>query len=287
MASKRAWGMANLYIKGRVHHFHTEIARSAIASVLDESPDAVVISGDLTALASPAEFELALDNLKPLLESLPVFIVPGNHDCYTRQANKTQRIREYFGPYLHYRSDAPGEYPTEVRLDDVVLLGMNPCRFHIGSSGRILEDELKRLEARLAALPRHLFRILVIHYPILNRHGKPNAGYWRRLEGAEDLRELLLRQPVNLLLHGHDHMRYLNILHPSQDSPIYLYNSGSAAFDRGSDYPIHASYNLYEIEEGRLAKVIHKDWNGNTFISTYEGPPLIPESTDRAPHDTY
>ena len=57
----------------------TERAFRAVAN-LSVRPDAVVISGDLTANGLAAEYRALADMLRQRLGHLPVYMIPGNHD---------------------------------------------------------------------------------------------------------------------------------------------------------------------------------------------------------------
>ncbi len=263
--SKRLLGLANLYLRGRIRQFAAPIACRAIAAVIADQPDGVVISGDLTALASPQEFIMAREALEPLIRLFPTVVVPGNHDYYTRKAIRCQRIEAYFGDVIRTPAadlEAP-IYPTLHRIGETVILGMNPNRFSLAAAGRIDPEEVLRLgELLRQPAQANAFKILVLHYPLFNRGGRVTNQFWRRLENRHLLLELLSTHPVDLVLHGHDHQRYSNLLPPA----TYLANPGAA----GS---VHASYNLYRIESGRLLEITHKDYRDGDFTITYQGPP--------------
>lgn len=276
---KRLLGLANLYIKGRIHHFPTAVALEAIECIAGLKPDAVLLTGDLTALASPAEFTFAREALSPLIDHFPTYIVPGNHDYYTSRADATHRIETYFGEWIRTPEALGGTgqptWPSLHLQQDVAILGVNPSRFHLGSSGLLKPEELARLEAMLQREDvQSRFRILMIHYPLLNRQGIATAKYWRRLENRQLLLDVLKRHPVHLVVHGHDHLRYLNHLRVPGQPPTYLYNSGSGAFNRGPTYPIRASFNQYTVEDQTLTWVEHFDRGIAGFEKTWEGPPM-------------
>lgn len=271
--SKRILGLANLYIKGRVHHFDPGVAAAAIQSVVSDAPDAVAITGDLTALATSREFELARQALDPILSQFPTFIIPGNHDVYTRGSVHSHRMETWFGPWL--KGDTSELiYPTHHRIGPVTVWGMNPCRATVGSSGLIQEDELERLKALLVT-PRspQEFRMLMIHYPLLDFRGQVVNKWTRRLNNRDQLVRALAQNPVDLVIHGHDHLRYHNRLTADDGRTIYVANAGSAAFALREGVPISGTYNLYEIEDGILTRVIHKDYTADGFVVTWDGPP--------------
>lgn len=279
MFGKRMLGLANLYLRGRRHQFHADVASVAIEQIAALNPELILLTGDLTALASPAEFELARNALAPLLERFPVRMVPGNHDCYTRAADRESRIEQLFSPWLRtpqglLGDDAP-PWPTLYLQEEVAVLGLNPSRFHLGSSGKLHAHELERLEQLLQREDvKARFKILMLHYPLLGKDGIPSENRWRKLEGGPALRALLERHPVQLVLHGHDHLRYYNRLPVPGGPAIPLYNAGSAAFYRGAEYPIHATFNVYTVEAQQLSRVQHFDYNGKRFEESYAGPPM-------------
>ena len=97
--SKRIVGAASLLL-GRARAFKLDRMPAVIDRVLGLKPDHVVISGDLTTTASDGEFGDARSGLSALLEDPSrVTIVPGNHDRYTGEAQRSRRFEEYFGPY--------------------------------------------------------------------------------------------------------------------------------------------------------------------------------------------
>ena len=267
-------GLTNLYIRGRIRHFSMDIAKLAIRAIIEDKPDGVVISGDLTALGSPAEFELARRALDPLIVRFPTVIVPGNHDYYTRGAANSHRIEEYFGDVIRTpgSTETDPTYPTLHLIGETVLMGMNPSCFTIGASGRIDPQEVERLEKLLKA-PRvaDRFKVLIIHYPLFNRGGIVTPLFWRRLRNREKLIAVLSRYPVDLVVHGHDHYRYANTMIADNGQVVYLANAGSAGYARGS---VKASYNLYEIEGKKLTRVTHKNFGTSGFEITYQGPPV-------------
>lgn len=291
--SKRALGLLNLYVKGRVSHFSAEVAGMAIQAVLAAAPDAVAITGDLTALATEAEFEAARRGLAPLLDALPTAIIPGNHDYYTRGSRDGGRIERHFGAWMRGADSGGGgepiRYPTVHRFGDVTLLGLNPCRPHVGSSGLVRPDELERLREILAAPRRDgESRVLMIHYPLLGIDAKPIDRWTRRLNGRDALIDLLAEHPVDLVIHGHDHVRYHNRLPRAAGGVTYVVNSGSAAFAPRPGLPVPASFNIYTLDGGRVAHIEHHDLVDGAFQITYAGPvPVAGPSYNRVGDPSY
>ena len=101
LPGKRLLGSANLYLGRRRHHFDRDVQDALIAHMLALEPDAVVITGDLTAQALPEEFALAREQLQPVLDRFPTLVQNGNHDVYTGGSARDRRLAEHFGPWLH------------------------------------------------------------------------------------------------------------------------------------------------------------------------------------------
>ena len=72
LAGKRLLGTANLYLRNRRKHFDAEVQTHLVRDIAALEPDAVVITGDLTAQALPQEFALARELLDTPLVKLEV-----------------------------------------------------------------------------------------------------------------------------------------------------------------------------------------------------------------------
>jgi len=82
-----------------------DAARKVIADIVDFSPqiDAVMITGDLTDGGSQEDYALLKDLLSPI--TVPIFVVPGNHDSRDRfRAAFEDTLPFGHGPYLDYEA---------------------------------------------------------------------------------------------------------------------------------------------------------------------------------------
>src|SRR5262245_10952464 len=104
--NKRLTGYANLRFK-RNHVHRASYVRAIADDIRWKGVEHVVITGDLTNLALESEYALAREVIEKDLAFNPehVTIVPGNHDLYTRGAQRTARFATYFKEYLE--SDLP------------------------------------------------------------------------------------------------------------------------------------------------------------------------------------
>src|SRR5208337_3744898 len=81
--SKRLLGMASLLVR-RARKFRLDRVHEVVDRVLSLDPDHILITGDLTPTALPAEFRAARTGLGPWLKDPEkTTILAGNHDRYT------------------------------------------------------------------------------------------------------------------------------------------------------------------------------------------------------------
>ncbi len=160
--SKRFVGMAEL-LMGRARRFRQERAADLVERVKGLEPDHILITGDLTTTALPAEFRAARAALAEWLhDPAKVTIVPGNHDRYTARAHRLRRFEQYFGAYM-----GGGDFPTLRMLDaHTAILGLDPTRAAITARGLMGEAQLARAQRLLDGF-RGIGRLLVAcHYPV-------------------------------------------------------------------------------------------------------------------------
>jgi Icc-related predicted phosphoesterase len=72
---------------GKITQYVTEITDAFLKQVIEQHPDALILSGDLTfngAKESHLELAKKLQNVVDC--GIPVLVIPGNHDLYNRQA---------------------------------------------------------------------------------------------------------------------------------------------------------------------------------------------------------
>ncbi|WP_137180642.1 metallophosphoesterase [Roseomonas sp. AR75] len=184
-------------------HFGAEdpaVVAAIGADVAAAKPDLVVISGDLTQRARTREYLAAAAFLRSL--PAPWFAVPGNHDMPSFEL-----LERFADPWRRWRRHVSAETEPVWTDDRVGVVGLNTTRrggFDLEwERGRIGRGRLARLEARLAALPPHLFRIVVGHHPFAAPADSPAA---RLVGGAARALAVFARQRVGMVLSGHLHL---------------------------------------------------------------------------------
>ncbi len=192
----------------RRRHLHRpERLAETVAAVRAESPDLILIGGDLCHLGLPEEIAEAGDWLRALAPPESVLLVPGNHDDY--RGDSRPALLRHWREYLHLPDQATAarlgdHYPVERRWPGLTVLGLNSALPTAPgmASGRLGVGQRRRLEERLAAArARGDFVCVLSHHP-------PLPGQTSRRKGLTDaaaLAELLHRHRVDLVLHGHLH----------------------------------------------------------------------------------
>jgi 3',5'-cyclic AMP phosphodiesterase CpdA len=194
----------------------------------------VIISGDLTITSSKKEFALAKQFIHALEnEKVNVYVIPGNHDHYTKSAYRKRLFYHYFPKMVD------GDCSYNLARDGVtakklfshwwlVLMDTALATSWKSSNGLFspsIESALKNL---LKEIPSEDKILLVNHFPFF-QHDRPK----RRLKRGEVLEKILKSHPnIQFYLHGHTHRRCVADLRTNH-LPIIL-DSGSTAYAKGS-----------------------------------------------------
>ncbi len=212
-ANKRLTGWLNLVLFRSFQHDSGMLGR-IVEAVRAASPDHIAVTGDLTNLSLGVEFadlRLMLDKIG--LGPDRITVIPGNHDRYTRGADRSNRIRAYLDPYM--RGDPPGggDFPAVRVREGVAVIGMDSCyaRMPFLAGGRIGISQSARLESLLSRTDvQRSFPVILIHHPPYVWSSRPLAI---KIRGLPDY-PLLYRSLGDrnaLVLHGHIHRNMYHI----------------------------------------------------------------------------
>ena len=252
--NKRLAGGATLLLQRRGAH-RIDVTEAAVRSVLACGVDHVLVTGDLSNLSLESELSRAAEILEPLGDARRLSVVPGNHDCYTREARC--RFERLFARWLV--GDPPGErpWPYLKLLGPVALVGVSsalPTPWPM-SSGRIGREQGARLEALLGApeLAGRL-RVVALHHPLRNSPFDPMYGL-RALRGAGALRRRLTRGGVDLVLHGHNHVAYRRTCFAG-GSGFPIHTAASTSLGKTGNPARRGRYAVYEVgADGRDVRI--------------------------------
>ncbi len=121
--------------------FVCEVADAALQLAHELSPDAIVVSGDLTQRARRDQFFAAKEYLSRLPQ-VPTLVIPGNHDVPLFRV--AERLMD---PHRLYKQIIDTELNPVLRLDSAVIVGLDSTAPRSAiSNGRIHAWQLNHCE---------------------------------------------------------------------------------------------------------------------------------------------
>ncbi len=221
-------------------------------SLQNIQPNLVVISGDLTQRARTNEFLAARAFLDQL--QYPFLVIPGNHDIPAYNL-----VGRFFKPWRKWHRYLGCPLEPIVDNGDFIALGINTVRrsssFTDWSRGRINEAQSNIAAAVLEKQPVDKLRVLVIHHPFW----LPDKYRRRHVIGNRDQAlEVLRKAGVDLILSGHVHLAYTQVL-----EGLIVSHSGTTLSDR----LMTDSQNSFKIVYGnrRGLTIETRQWNTMAF----------------------
>lgn len=182
-------------------HFGTEqphVVAALLALAARQRPQLVVLSGDITQRAWPAQFRAA----KAFIDRLgaPFLAIPGNHDIplfdlWTRLTR----------PYAHYAKVFGTDLEPTYSSPDLLVLGVNTTRASRHKNGEVCMAQIDRIAQRLSAASPRQLRVVVVHQPMA-----VTAACDRRdlLRGHTAALRAWSAAGVDLVLGGHIHLPF-------------------------------------------------------------------------------
>ncbi|MBR1151150.1 metallophosphoesterase [Bradyrhizobium sp. JYMT SZCCT0428] len=241
LAGKRALGYLN-WTRNRHKYHRREVLDALVADMQVQQPDHIAVTGDLVNLALEAEFSPAQAWLESVGAPQQVTVIPGNHDAYVRATR--HHFAGTFGDYLRGDAGPNGAtFPFVRRRGPLALIGVSSAvptlpLMATGRLGRAQLDELDQILTQLSS--EQAFRVLLVHHPL---HSDSRI---KRLTDSRQVRALLKRHGVELVLHGHDHI-HSTMWIEGADRQIPAIGVPSASALAHRHYPA-AAYNLFSIE---------------------------------------
>jgi 3',5'-cyclic AMP phosphodiesterase CpdA len=232
-------------------HFGTErapVLESLVALAARQRPDLVVLSGDITQRARPAQFRAArafVDRLRA-----PALVIPGNHDVplfdlWARFTAPHARYRAGFGDAIEPRHEA----------DDLLVLGVNTTRAWRHSKGEVSPAQVAQVAARLAQARPQQLRVVVVHQPIEVLHASDRA---QQLRGHAPALARWAEAGADVVLGGHIHLPYVLPV-PGLARPLAVVQAGTAVSHRVRP-GVPNSVNLLRWQAAR-ARCVVEQWD--------------------------
>lgn len=234
--SKRFLGALS-WSRRQKHHLSAQLSL-LVRAIRAEDPDLIICTGDLVQIGTEAEVLQAREWLDDLSDICQVILVPGNHDCYQRDSYNF--ITKHWAPYFFCQDQEGYEFPTTFRFGNATFIGLSSVRPEPFWSARgvLGERQLTKLESVLDE-SKTTFRCVFLHHPPIP--GK--CATRKSLRDAAALSELLEKEKVEMVLHGHVHC-----------NQIYSANEYTRVFATASasNVAVHApaSYRIFDIRLG-------------------------------------
>ncbi len=205
LMNKRATG----YVSWRRHRrsVHDPRVLAALNTDLQTTePDHTVVTGDLTNLALPIEFDRAVSWLSELGAPENVSVIPGNHDAYIEVPWKQSigRLSAYMAQNGKDLKTKETCFPFVRKIHRTAIVGVSsavPTRW-FSAAGAIGKTQLDRLRTTLLELGEEgFFRIILIHHPPIDG----SARMRKQLRDGAGFRAVIAEAGAELVLHGHNH----------------------------------------------------------------------------------
>lgn len=182
-------------------HFGTEqprVVEALVALAAQQRPNLVVLSGDITQRARPAQFRAA----KAFVDRLGarVLAVPGNHDIalFDPWARFTR-------PYARYAKAFGSDLEPVHASQDLLVIGVNTTCAWRFKNGAVSAEQIDRVASRLAGASAQQLRLVVIHQPAAVIKAEDRADL---LRGHHAALRAWSAAGVDLVLGGHIHLPY-------------------------------------------------------------------------------
>jgi 3',5'-cyclic AMP phosphodiesterase CpdA len=205
-------------------HFGTEqqpVMEALVRLSLQQRPDWLVLSGDITQRARKVQFDAARAFVDRL--NVPVLAIPGNHDIPL--FDLWTRLRQ---PYARY-SAAFGEVlePTH-SSSDLLVVCVNTTRWYRHKNGEISKQQIDRVAQRLMQARPEQLRVVVVHQPLAVKQA---ADAHDLLRGHAKAIQRRAAAGADLLMGGHIHLPHVMPI-PSTARPVWAVQAGTAVSSR-------------------------------------------------------
>jgi uncharacterized membrane protein YkvA (DUF1232 family) len=218
-------GLALLSIGAAVFHYRRELLEfhqyyfggsdegqaQLLAQLAAVSYDHLLITGDITCTAHPAEFAAArayIDRITSFQPNASITIIPGNHDVVTGAADAPPDLSNYYDALGDLIPHQDPNRPTVQDIDGLSIYGLNSCTSGVGLgiTGTVGATQLNHLSTLLKHEDRARHLIAVHHHVTdYNLHTKVSLP---PLSDANALYDTLEGHDIVGVFCGHTHTEY-------------------------------------------------------------------------------
>jgi 3',5'-cyclic AMP phosphodiesterase CpdA len=208
-------------------HFGTE--QGSVVEALgklahQQRPDVLVLSGDITQRARPAQFRAARAFADRL--GAPVLAIPGNHDIPLFDLWTRLRF-----PYARYIAAFGADLEPVHRSPDLMVVCVNTTRPWRHKHGEISALQVDRAARLLEGAESAQLRVVVVHQPVAVTRAEDVSN---RLRGRAAALQRWAEAGVDLVMGGHIHLPYVTPLH-GLARPLWAVQAGTAVSSRVRD----------------------------------------------------
>lgn len=182
-------------------HFGTErppVVEALAALARQQRPDLLVLSGDITQRARPAQFQAARSFMDRL--GVPLLAVPGNHDIPLLDV--WTRLRR---PYARHVAAFGSELEPVHTSPDLMVVGVNTTRARRYKHGEVSGLQIDRVARTLAGARAEQLRVVVVHQPAAVTRAEERVNL---LRGHQAALRAWSAAGADLVLGGHIHLPY-------------------------------------------------------------------------------
>ncbi|MFT5709586.1 MAG: 3',5'-cyclic AMP phosphodiesterase CpdA [Halioglobus sp.] len=244
LMSKRLLGYISWRRKRR-HEHSPEVLAALSRDLIGYPCDQLLVTGDLTHIGLPDEFQQALAWLKTLGNPQQIALVPGNHDA-TVKAPRQSTLSLWDDYFASDKNDTGQVFPSLRIRGQLAFIGLSSAcpSPPLMATGTLDKQQLSRLPEMLrSAAEQRLFRVVYVHHSPL-----PGTEKWRkRMTNAQALQAIIKKHGAELMLHGHGHRGFSREIEtPWGSVPVLAVPSASALGLYGADV---AHYNRFKVEK--------------------------------------
>ena len=184
-------------------HFGTEqapVVAALEALALAKKPDVLIVSGDITQRATPAQFAQA-KAFCDRLQAAHMLAVPGNHDIPL--LNLLARLVNPYGAYCNAFGD---EIERHVQTPLLHITTVNTTRRWRHKNGDVSKAQIDRVCQHLSKATAQQLRVVVVHQPV---HVLRLEDEHDRLRGWQPAVREWAQAGADIVMGGHIHLPYV------------------------------------------------------------------------------
>lgn len=204
--------------------YSEELLSAICDKAIEEKPDAVLISGDLTFNGELVSLKELKKYLRKVEEAgVDVLVIPGNHDINYPYANKymgsfamkvdnipqatfLEEMKEFGYEEAIYKDTSSFSYAYAINDREWVIALDANTEGHIGD---ILDSTLQWLDETLTiANEKDIFVTVMSHQNVLRQNENLYEGFV--INNADEVVEILKKHNVKLCLSGHSHIQHVS-----------------------------------------------------------------------------